>query len=52
MSRPLPRCTLEEVGRELGVTTERAWQIEATALLKLRRWCARNGLRFEDLVGG
>ena len=43
-------CTLEEIGRELGVTRERARQIELQALRKCRRWCERNGFQFEDLT--
>ncbi|HEY3488170.1 MAG TPA: sigma factor-like helix-turn-helix DNA-binding protein, partial [Gammaproteobacteria bacterium] len=31
------RCTLEEVGNELGVTRERARQIQMEALRRLRR---------------
>lgn len=43
-------CTLEEVGKALGVTRERARQIELQALRKCRRWCERNGFQFEDLT--
>ena len=42
--------TLEEVGKALGVTRERARQIEQQALRKARRWCERNGYQFEDLT--
>ena len=42
--------TLEEVGKALGVTRERARQIEHQALRKARRWCERNGYSFEDLT--
>ena len=58
--RPTPRaqpprevrnCTHEEVARALGVTHQRAQQIERAALRKLRRWCAQHGLRLEDLIG-
>lgn len=42
--------TLEEVGKALGVTRERARQIEHSALRKARRWCERNGYKFEDLT--
>lgn len=42
--------TLEEVGKALGVTRERIRQIEVAALRKCRRWCERNGWRFEDLI--
>lgn len=41
--------TLEEVGKALGVTRERARQLEVRALQKCRRWCARHGYSFEDL---
>ena len=42
--------TLEEVAAELGVSVERARQIELAALRKCRRWCQRHGWRYEDLV--
>ena len=42
--------TLEEVGKALGVTRERARQIEQQALRKARRWCEQNGLSFEVLT--
>lgn len=42
--------TLEEVATELGVSVERARQIEMAALRKCRRWCQRHGWRYEDLV--
>ena len=35
--RNYPRGTLEEVGKELGVTRERVRQIQMDALRKLRR---------------
>ncbi|MFL7811962.1 MAG: sigma factor-like helix-turn-helix DNA-binding protein, partial [Anaerolineae bacterium] len=50
--RPQARhCTPEEVARALGVSHQRAQQIEKSALRKLRRWCAQHGLRMEDLIG-
>ena len=42
--------TLEEVAAELGVSPERARQIEMRALRKCRQWCQRHGWQFEDLV--
>ena len=42
--------TLEECAAELGVTKERARQIEVKALAKCRDWCDRNGYRMEDLL--
>lgn len=42
--------TLEEVGKALGVTRERARQIEHSALRKCRRWAERNGYCLEDIL--
>jgi DNA-directed RNA polymerase sigma subunit (sigma70/sigma32) len=41
--------TLEAIGRKLGVTRERARQIEAAALEKLRRLMAARGMEAQDL---
>ncbi|SFD86338.1 Sigma-70, region 4 [Thiohalospira halophila DSM 15071] len=48
----IPRggATLEQVGAELGVTRERARQIEAQALAKLRRNLEARGLGLDDLL--
>ena len=43
-------CTLEEVARELGVSRERARQIEMRALRKCRRWAEKHGYLAEDLL--
>ena len=42
--------TLEEVGREIGLTRERVRQIQVEALRKLRDIVERNGLSGEDLL--
>lgn len=42
--------TLEEVGKAIGVTRERARQIEAKALKKLRKKFELAGYKFEDFV--
>lgn len=48
--RPLTKSmSLEEIGDELGVTRERARQIEASALAKLRKALKARGLTFEAL---
>jgi RNA polymerase primary sigma factor len=39
------QCTLEEIGKRIGVTRERIRQIEATALRKLRHTSRSNKLR-------
>jgi RNA polymerase primary sigma factor len=39
------QCTLEEIGKRIGVTRERIRQIEATALRKLRHTSRANKLR-------
>ena len=43
-------CTLDQVGAALGVTRERARQIETRALMKCRAEIERRGLTFADLV--
>jgi len=42
--------TLEEVGKEIGLTRERVRQIQVEALRKLRDIVEQNGLRGEDLL--
>ncbi|MEA1050463.1 sigma factor-like helix-turn-helix DNA-binding protein [Lamprobacter modestohalophilus] len=44
-------CTLEEATTELGVSIERARQIEAQALRKLRFFCWRHGWNYHLLMG-
>ncbi|MCP4487372.1 MAG: RNA polymerase sigma factor RpoS [Gammaproteobacteria bacterium] len=46
-----PRGTLEEVGRELGVTRERVRQIQMDALRKLRRILEHSGYSRENIIG-
>ncbi|MCP4188682.1 MAG: RNA polymerase sigma factor RpoS [Gammaproteobacteria bacterium] len=45
-----PRGTLEEVGRELGVTRERVRQIQMDALRKLRRILEHSGYSRENII--
>lgn len=42
--------TCEEVAAELGVSRERARQIEMRALRKCRRWAEKHGYLAEDLL--
>ncbi len=42
-------CTLEEVGREIGLTRERVRQIQVEALKRLREILESNGLSSEAL---
>jgi len=42
--------TLEEIGKDQGVTRERIRQIEAKAMEKLRRHLACRGVKYEDIV--
>jgi RNA polymerase nonessential primary-like sigma factor len=44
------RCTLEEVGNELGVTRERARQIQMEALKRLRRILESKGFSWDVLM--
>lgn len=48
--RSYPRGTLEEVGRELGVTRERVRQIQMDALRKLRRILEYSGYSRENII--
>ncbi len=47
--RGYERCTLEEVGRELGVTRERVRQIQMEALRRLRRILEGSGFSVESI---
>ncbi|NVK00039.1 MAG: RNA polymerase sigma factor RpoS, partial [Oceanospirillaceae bacterium] len=42
-------ATLEEVGREIGLTRERVRQIQVEALKRLREILEENGLNAQDL---
>lgn len=48
--RNYPRGTLEEVGKELGVTRERVRQIQMDALRKLRRILEHSGYSRENII--
>ena len=43
--------TLNEIGRELGITRERARQLESRALAKARVILRRRGYTLQDLLG-
>ncbi|WP_439889357.1 RNA polymerase sigma factor RpoS [Pseudomonas sp. MBLB4123] len=43
-------CTLEEMGRSIGLTRERVRQIQAEALKRLRRILEKNGLSSDTLL--
>ena len=45
-------ATLDQVAGELGVSKERARQLEAQALKKCRRWCSARRYRMEYLLRG
>ncbi len=44
------RLTLEEIGREIGVTRERVRQIQLDALKNLRRMMERNGISGDNVL--
>ena len=44
--------TLDEVGRELGVSRERIRQLENRALAKAKKILERRGYTLQDLLGG
>lgn len=44
------RMTLEEVGREMGLTAERVRQIENEALAKMRKLLAEKGITGFDII--
>jgi hypothetical protein len=43
-------ASLDEVAAELGVTRQRAHQIEREALAKCRVWCEDHGIRLRDVL--
>jgi predicted transcriptional regulator len=45
-----PGATLDEIGRELGITRERVRQIEKAALEKCRAYCLAHGYDLRDLL--
>ena len=45
-----PRGTLEEVGRELGVTRERVRQVQMDALKRLRRILENSGYSRDNIL--
>jgi hypothetical protein len=48
---PIERvCTLPEVAKALGVTKEKAWTLERSAIRKCKKFCAAHGLRLEDVL--
>ena len=49
--RGYDRLTLEEVGREIGLTRERVRQIQLDALARLRRALQAQGLEAEQILG-
>jgi RNA polymerase nonessential primary-like sigma factor len=44
------RCTLEQIGNEIGVTRERVRQIQLDALHNLRRMMENEGIRSESVL--
>jgi len=49
-AQPEVFCTLEEVGKELGLTRERSRQIQLIALHKLREGLEKRGYKLSDLI--
>ena len=47
--RGYPRCTLEEVGAEIGLTRERVRQIQVEGLTRLRRSLEEHGLNPDQI---
>jgi DNA-directed RNA polymerase sigma subunit (sigma70/sigma32) len=45
-----PECTLEEVGRALGISRSKAQRIEKEALSKVRDYLLGTGLSFDDFA--
>jgi DNA-directed RNA polymerase sigma subunit (sigma70/sigma32) len=39
-----------EVAQKLKIPKDKVKQIELQALRKLRKWCAKNGIKISDLV--
>jgi DNA-directed RNA polymerase sigma subunit (sigma70/sigma32) len=42
--------SLPEIGKELGLSTSRVYELQVSAMFKVRKYCATHDIKFEDLV--
>lgn len=44
--------SLPEIAKVLGISTSRAYELQVRAIHKVRRYCKKNNIKFEDFVDG
>lgn len=44
--------SLPEIGKALGISTSRAYELQVRAMRKVRVYCKKNNIKFEDFVDG
>lgn len=42
--------SLPEIGKTLGISTSRVYELQVSAMGKVRRYCEIHGIEFEDFV--
>lgn len=42
--------SLPEIGKALGISTSRTYELQVSAMRKVRFYCKVHGIKFEDLV--
>ena len=42
--------SLPEIGKALGMSTSRVYELQVSAMRKVRVYCMKNNIKFEDLV--
>ena len=42
--------SLPEIGKALGMSTSRVYELQVSGMSKVRMYCEMHGIKFEDLV--
>ena len=42
--------SLPEIGKALGMSTSRVYELQVSGMRKVRVYCMKNNIKFEDLV--